>query len=373
VPESLRPSPVSGCISAFRFRLRLITVLLSVLVVFGPFTAAVSQNRPAEAPTQNDFNVTEQPSTAQEAQGQAKPAVPSDQPQGHIHIVPFGRNSAVIKPLAPAGAHLTYFGGPVISNIQVVAVFWGTNVASAITANGGIDQFFTDITSSRYFDILTEYTTAGITGANGTSTSNQTIGHGTFAGKFTITPSLCPGTAACSITDAQIQTELTNQINSHALPAPQTDAHGITNTYYAIYFPPNVTIALDPTTKSCVQGGFCAYHSNTGSLIPYGVMPDFSTGGCSVGCGSGTTFQIATAVSSHEMAGAHRPAGRLRICLRATARLVRWTNAKPRRDRGPLRSIRRDSECRLVNLHSRNALLQCAEYVCQRSSRFQHA
>ena len=221
-----------------------------------------------------------------------------------IRIVPFGRKGSEIKSQAPVGAHLTYFGGPVISNMQVVAVFWGPNVASAITANGGIDQFFTDITASRYFDLLTEYTTAGITGANGTSTSNQTIGHGTFGGKFTITPSVCPGPALCTVTDTQIQTELTSQINSHALPAPQTDIHGIVNTYYAIYFPPNVTIALDPTTRSCVSGGFCAYHSNTGSLVPYGVMPDFSTGGCSVGCGAGTTFQIATAVSSHEMAEA---------------------------------------------------------------------
>ena len=143
-------------------------------------------------------------------------------------------------------------------------------------------------------------------GADGKSTTSQTIGHGTFAGKFTITPSLCPGTAACTVTDAQIQTEITNQINAHALPAPQTDAQGVVNTYYAIYFPPNVTISVDPTTRSCVSGGFCAYHSNTSSLIPYGVIADLSTGGCSLAgaCGTGTTLQVATTVSSHEMAEA---------------------------------------------------------------------
>lgn len=238
---------------------------------------------------------------------QSQPVV-QDPPQGQqlIRIVPFGRKSGSgIKQQAPVGAHLTYFGGPVISNIQVAVVFWGPSVAPAITANGTLDQFYTDITSSRYFDLLTEYTTAGITNSGGV-TSNQTIGHGTFGGKFTITPSVCPGTAACSVTDAQIQTELTNQINNHVLPAPQTDLHGIINTYYAVYFPPNVTISLDATTKSCVSGGFCAYHSNTGSLVPYGVMPDFSAGGCSVqgACGSGTTLQIATGVSSHEMAEA---------------------------------------------------------------------
>lgn len=236
---------------------------------------------------------------------QAQPVVDNPGPsQQLIRIVPFGRRSGSgIKQQAPVGAHLTYFGGPVISNIQVVVVFWGPSVSTAITANGTIDQFYTDITSSRYFDLLTEYTTAGITNSGGV-TSDQTIGHGTFGGKFTINPSVCPGSAACTVTDAQIQTELTNQINNHVLPAPQADVHGIINTYYAVYFPPNVTISLDATTKSCVTGGFCAYHSNTGSNIPYGVLPDVSAGGCHTGCGAGTTLQIATGVSSHEMAEA---------------------------------------------------------------------
>jgi uncharacterized repeat protein (TIGR01451 family) len=306
VPESLRPSPVSGCISALRFRLRLIMVLFSVMIVFGSFTTAVSQSRPADTPPQNDFNVTKQPSADIEAQ--ANPAVVTDQPQSPIHIVPFGRNSAVIKPQsAPGGAHLTYFGGPIISNVQVVVVFWGPNVTSAVTANGTIDQFYTDITSSRFFDLLTEYSTAGATGPppSGTNSSNQTLGRGTFAGKFTITPAVCPGPAACTVTDAQIQTELIRQINNSVLPAPQTDAHGIINTYYAIYFPPNVTIALDATTRSCVIGGFCAYHSNTGNLVPYGVLPDFAPpSACSTGCGGGTQFQNITAVSSHELSEA---------------------------------------------------------------------
>jgi hypothetical protein len=232
-----------------------------------------------------------------------------------VRIFPYGntvRNASGITSQFPTGAHLTYFGGPVISNIQVVAVFWGPNVSPAVTANGAIDQFYTDITSSRYFDLLTEYTTAGVVGANGTSTSSQTIGHGTFGGKFTITPSVCPEstlpTTACTVTDAQIQTELTNQINAGHLPGPQTDGHGIINTYYAVYFPPSVTISLPNgnggVINSCVSGGFCAYHSDTGSNLPYGVMPDYSTGGCSIGCGTGTTLQIATNVSSHEMAEA---------------------------------------------------------------------
>lgn len=231
-----------------------------------------------------------------------------------VRIIPFGRrlaNQASLTRTAPvAGAHLTYWGGPVISNVQVIVVLWGTHVVTTSPADGTatLAQFYTDITSSRYYDLLTEYTTAGIVGNDGVSTSNQTITHGSFGSTVTITPSKCPGGSAtvCTLLDSDIQTELTNQITAKNLPAPQSVA-GIVNTYYAIYFPPNVSIQLDPKTNSCVSGGFCAYHNDTNTgTIPYGVMPDFSSGGCSQqgACGTGTTFQIATTVSSHEMAEA---------------------------------------------------------------------
>src|SRR6185312_14090852 len=289
---------------------RFISITAFLLALWG--VNAVGQTEAAGTGNHGDVRATirqlvrsEQTSAARQAEAAEQPSS-SVQDQARkqplIRIIPYGRNNGANKgvgsgpkTLAPVAPHLTYWGGPVMSNIQVVAVFWGPNVAAAVTGNGAIDQFYIDITSSQYFDALTEYYTAGITGPNGTSTSNQTMGHGTFAGKFTITPSLCPGTAACTISDAQIQAELTNQVNNHVLPAPQTDAQGNINTYYAIYFPPNVTIALAPGVNSCVQGGFCAYHANTGSLLPYGVFPDFSAGGCSVqgACGSGTTLQKA--------------------------------------------------------------------------------
>ena len=285
-------------------------IALAFLLLMFVAASAFAQNEPKEPAGQSDIRTSirqlvqaDQPEVTMQSPA---PAPGDVRTQPLIRIIPYGRRGNQIKTgirtQAPINPHLNYWGGPVLSNIQVVVVFWGADVAPALTANGAIDQFYTDITSSRYFDELTEYSTAGVTGANGTSTSNQKIGHGTFAGKFTINPSICPGPAACNITDAQIQTELTNQINSSHLPPPQTDGQGNINTYYSIYFPPAVTISLDPTTRSCVQGGFCAYHANTSSLIPYGVFPDFSAGGCSVGCGLGTTLQIATIASSHEMA-----------------------------------------------------------------------
>src|SRR5690349_1179547 len=59
---------------------------------------------------------------------------------GIVHIVPFGNRTPIKKEFAPPGAHLTYWGGPVISQIHVVAVFWGPNVNAAITGPNAIDQ-----------------------------------------------------------------------------------------------------------------------------------------------------------------------------------------------------------------------------------------
>ncbi|HEU4417052.1 MAG TPA: hypothetical protein VFT65_19850 [Candidatus Angelobacter sp.] len=225
-------------------------------------------------------------------------ATTPSQPRGSIHIVPMGRGIGSLKTgSAPANAHLTYFGGPVAASLHAVAVFWGPNVNPAITGANGIDQFFTDITSSRYYDLLTEYSTLGAPSPSNTS-SNQLINHGVFDGKFTITPSVCSGNPACTITDAEIQAELTAQINASHLPAPVND--GVIETFYMIYFPPGVTISLSVADRSCVT--FCAYHSSTPALIPYGVLPDFAPpSGCSVGCGRGSLFQNVTAVTSHEM------------------------------------------------------------------------
>ena len=247
-------------------------------------------------------------------QGQVVPAIEANQEQGLIHIVPMGKASAAIKQTsAPAGAHLTYFGGPVISNIHVVAVFWGTHVNTAITGAGGntsIAQFFTDITQSRYIDLLSEYSTIGINGAGSPGTSsNQMMGRGQFDGAFTIAPSLCPGTTACSLTDGQIAAELAAQINASHLPQPVSDAQGNVSSFYMIYFPAGVSISLDAVTHSCVQ--FCAYHSNTPAnftpkLVPYGVQPDFAPpSGCATGCGDNAAlFDNVTEVTSHEMSEA---------------------------------------------------------------------
>ncbi len=240
------------------------------------------------------------------AWSQEQHSAPQAQPARPIHIVRMTVNPKALKPDAPVpfapAAHLDYYGGPVVSNLQVVVVFWGSGVSSVVT--GGIGGFFQGITDSTYFDLLSEYTT-NVTPIGGGTGTNQSIGRGSYGGEFTISPSVCNVTP-CVVTDAQVQAEVLSQINAAHLPTPTLDSNGNVNTLYMIYFPPEATIDLDSSNASCVT--FCAYHGTTSSIfnsknLAYGVMPDFGpTSGCSLGCGGGTEFQNITSVSSHEMA-----------------------------------------------------------------------
>ena len=229
-------------------------------------------------------------------------AARSGPPRG---IVPFVDNNASSNLRAAASASLTYYGGRVVSNMQVVQVLWGTgSYLSNVTSTGtpSMGTFYQQVLNANYTAWLDhDYNTVSPSPASGTTKTNQHIGRGSFVGQFTITPS----SSSSTIDDSTIQTELANQIAAGHLPAPTTDAAGNNNTYYAIFFPHGKTITQGGSS-SCVAGGFCAYHGTVanagGHEIYYGVHPDMQSGsGCDTGCGSGTPFANYTSVASHEM------------------------------------------------------------------------
>jgi hypothetical protein len=203
---------------------------------------------------------------------------------------------------APSGAHLNYYGGRVVSNVQVVQVLYGAGsylpeITSTTTPS--IATFYQGVLNSAYIDWLTEYNTTGL----GPPTSNQTIGRGSFSEQVMITPSAANNGA--TIDDSNIQAELGAQIQAGTLPAPTQDAAGNNNTYYAVFFPHGKKITMQGSASG-VQ--FCAYHGTiagaggTGEIY-YGIHPDFQTGsGCEAGCGAaGTPFGNTTQVASHEL------------------------------------------------------------------------
>lgn len=173
----------------------------------------------------------------------------------------------------PTDAELSYHGGPVISKLKVFAIYWGDGIANQTD----FDAFYSAITKSEYMDWLSEY-----------NTPTQTIGRGSF-GTSIVDSQPLPGT---TVSDAQIQAELTRLLDAGTLPANNS------NNLYMFHFPDGVAITTS-FGDSC--SSFCAYHStmvHSGHDAFYGVMP-----GCAQSCttGSMTVFQSKTAAASHEM------------------------------------------------------------------------
>jgi hypothetical protein len=222
----------------------------------------------------------------------------------HIMMTTSARNMATpleafMHPNATTLTHeLDYYGGGVLSNVRVIGVFWGSSVDSTVRSQMG--DFYTTFTNSPMMDFMTEYNTTSATKAiNGHGGTNQVINRGTYGGDFVITPAH----TATTVDDTDVQAEIAAQIAAGNLPA----ADG--NTLYMVHFPPNVTITMQGSS-SCQS--FCAYHGSYldkgGKDVFYGVMPDFTSGACSVasggGCGSATDFQNFTSAASHEVSEA---------------------------------------------------------------------
>jgi hypothetical protein len=204
-----------------------------------------------------------------------------------IHALPW-RDAKSAPGGTASTAHLTYYGGKVLSKVKVVQVLYGAGTyAGGVsgTSSPTLAQFYAGVTSSTYLDWLSEY-----------KTPSQAIGRGTFSKKVSIAPASARDGA--TITDASIQKEISAQIGTGALPAPDS------NTLYMVNFPKGKIISQGGA-RSCVAGGFCAYHGTfkrNATEIYYGVLPDMSAGsGCDTGCGSGAAFDNQTSVASHEM------------------------------------------------------------------------
>jgi hypothetical protein len=113
-------------------------------------------------------------------------------PRTHLLPGEMPLTSAVNTASAPAGSHLNYYGGHVISNVHVTQVLYGTGTFTPEVSGTGANTlaaFYRGVTNSPYFDWLTEYNTT-INAANGQPGTNQVIGRGTFVGQTRITPAL---------------------------------------------------------------------------------------------------------------------------------------------------------------------------------------
>jgi hypothetical protein len=188
-----------------------------------------------------------------------------------VHLMPMHDPDAKVADAAPAGAHLTNFGGPTLTHIVVRPVFWNANVQFQANLNA----FYKGVTNSTLYDMLSQYSGIGRgSGVNGI-VDNRT---------------------ATTVSDAAIHTELNRLFTAGSLPLPTT------STYYPVHFPAGVNITAPDGSRSCVV--FCAYHGTyvrNGVNVNYGVIPD-QGGSCAGGCGrNAQRVNNLDSVSSHEL------------------------------------------------------------------------
>jgi hypothetical protein len=196
-----------------------------------------------------------------------------DEVQRPLRIVPLHSAS---RAAAMGSPELTYRDGPLLTNVQVFAIFWGKAWQDSVNSTlvGHMNDFFDFILTSKLIDQLSEY-----------NVPSKTIGHGARSGSLVLTTS----EPAKSVTDAAIQKMLQSEIASSALPTNTPDS------LYFVFLPPGAQVSQGGA-KSCET--FCGYHDATNDNIFYAVMP---YPGCT-GCEGGLAIPDAlTSTSSHEL------------------------------------------------------------------------
>jgi hypothetical protein len=188
-----------------------------------------------------------------------------------VHMLRMHNSSdGAVSNVAPRIAGLTYFGGPLLKNVEVRPVFW--NSATKLQANA--NSFYAAVVRSPLYTMLAQYN----------------IGLGTAVAGFV------DNRTATSVSDAAIHTELNRLFTAGSLPLPNA------NRYYPVHFPSGTVITAPDGSRSCVV--FCAYHGTyvrNGVNVNYGVIPDIGSGGCQNGCGGSTVTNNTDSVASHEL------------------------------------------------------------------------
>lgn len=189
-----------------------------------------------------------------------------------IQIVPL-RTEARAPATTP---NLTYRGGPVLSEVQVFALYWGDawqqDPLAAMVPQ--LNSFFDFVLTSPLIDQLAEYSVPGMA-----------ISHGSRTGSLVLTTPPPP-----NLSDGDIQNLIQQELQSDpAVPQPTSGS------LYFVFLPPGVTVGLD-SGASCSD--FCGYHSDVSGQVFYAVMPYPDCSGCEGGL---ALMDALTATTSHEL------------------------------------------------------------------------
>jgi hypothetical protein len=194
-----------------------------------------------------------------------------------IRIVALWLEPELVRPLETPAARprLTYRGGPLLTSVEVVTVFWGSAWMQAPLRDMAdrLNAFFDFVLAGELLDQLAEYSVQG-----------RQIGHGRRTGTADV-----PGGPPQVVSDRAVQHMLEDQVAAGTLPAPTHD------TLFFVYLPPGVPV-VQGGSRSCQA--FCGYHSDINGARFYAVLPYPDCRGCTGGL---PPFDALTSVSSHEL------------------------------------------------------------------------
>lgn len=173
-----------------------------------------------------------------------------------------------------APPHLNYHGGPVLPNVEVTTIYWGSAWVSD-PLRTQLDEFFGFVTASSLVDQLAEYSTGG-----------QTIGRGRHVQSVLLGSDEPPNPCDDSI----IQNRLDALIAAGTVGAPTS------NSVYFFFMPSGVVVTLQGAS-SCTD--FCGYHNLSASGVVYAVDTYDDCPGCQFV--TGDTLASSTVVASHEL------------------------------------------------------------------------
>jgi hypothetical protein len=147
----------------------------------------------------------------------------------------------------PAGpVTLTDNGGPVLTNVEVVVIFWGsywgsTSPAPAVSADTYY-QCFTGIVTGPYMTGLEQY---------------RGVGPGTMLGQFVNTT---PPDPANPYSNSDVETMLTNYLQNNSSCPPPLAGH---NRFYAVVTPPNIgnTLGAEGEHLNFTYNGVQAFYA----------------------------------------------------------------------------------------------------------------
>jgi hypothetical protein len=188
---------------------------------------------------------------------------------------------------AAAGSmeNVKYHSWPLLYNVKVNLIFWGSNQSNQILD----EKWYRDI-------VTTNFLTWG--DAEYAAAPPQTFGTATVGSVVTITNAVLQSSKSKGLLDSKIQSELKNYLTSNRnidRPTP--------NSYYALHFSKDTSWkGTGFLTSWCAYHSFMDYYDSVDKKwyykVPYGVIPDnapyYSQGWC------GSSYGWKTSYMSHE-------------------------------------------------------------------------